>query len=123
MGGPRDRELSGYCGFLFLRFCFLLNAFQRSREMPARIDLYQATMAGWAQLDASQRERFFRAGLKAALRLQPLEFRAWLLRRVRTAPIDAPVDPATFAISDREMTALLKQLPLRADDADRGAEL
>jgi hypothetical protein len=51
-----------------LQFSFswflLLNAFQRAREMPPRVDLFQATMAGWAQLTPSQRERFFRAGLK-----------------------------------------------------------
>ena len=84
-----------------------------------RVDLYEATMAGWARLDPSQRERFFRAGLKAALRLGPLQFRAWLLRRLRNQP---PDDPAAFAISD-DMVALLKQLPLRADDADRGTGL
>ena len=84
-----------------------------------RIDLYEATMLCWARLDGSQRERFFRSGLKAALRLQPLEFRAWLLRRVRTAPLTAPVDLSRFAISDRDMAALLEQLPVRPDDAHR----
>ena len=33
------------------------------------------------------------------------------------------VDPAAFAISDRDMALLLKQLPLRPDDADRGTEV
>ena len=75
-----------------------------------RVDLYEATMAGWAQLDPSQRERFFRAGLKAALRLDRLDLRAWLLRRVRTTPLAAPIDPAAFAISDRDMATLLKNL-------------
>jgi hypothetical protein len=75
-----------------------------------RIDLFEATMQGWARLTPSQRERFFQAGLKAALRLQPREFRAWLLRRVRTAPLAAPIDPACFAISDRDMALLLKAL-------------
>ena len=88
-----------------------------------RIDLFEATMQGWARLDAGQRERFFQAGLKAALRLGRLEFRAWLLRRVRTAPLAAPVDPARFAISDRDMTLLLKGLPMKPDDADRGTGL
>ena len=84
-----------------------------------RVDLYEATMLGWARLDPAQRERFFRAGLKAALRLGPLQFRAWLLRRVRQPPSAAPGDLPAFAISD-DMVALLKQLPLSADDADRG---
>ena len=52
-----------------------------------RIDLVQATMAGWARLTPSQRERFFQAGLKAALRLDRLEFRAWLLRRLKNPPL------------------------------------
>ncbi|MDE5446361.1 hypothetical protein GWG65_34375 [Bradyrhizobium sp. CSA207] len=88
-----------------------------------RIDLFEATMQGWARLSPAQRDRFFQAGLKAALRLDRRQFRAWLLRRVRTAPLAAPIDPARFAISDRDMAALLKQLPLRADDADRGTGL
>jgi hypothetical protein len=83
-----------------------------------RIDLVAATLEGWSRLDAAQRERFFKAGLKAALRLNRLEFRAWLLRRVRTAPLAAPIDPASFAISDADMALLLKKLPLMADDAD-----
>jgi hypothetical protein len=86
-----------------------------------RIDLFEATMQGWARLNPSQHERFFQAGLKAALRLQPREFRAWLLRRVRTSPLAAPIDAACFAISDRDLALLLlKQLPLMADDADSG---
>ena len=84
-----------------------------------RIDLFEATMQGWSRLNPQQRERFFQAGLKAALRLDRREFRAWLLRRVRTAPLATPIDPARFAISDN-MVALLKQLPVRPDDADRG---
>jgi len=67
-------------------------------------------MKGWARLDPQQRDRFFQAGLKAALRLDRLKFRAWLLRRVRTAPLAAPTHPACFAISDRDMAALLQTL-------------
>ena len=78
-------------------------------------------MQGWGQLSPVERERFFRAGLKAALRLDPLQFRAWLLRRVRTAPPAAPGDLTGFTVSD-DMVALLKQLPLRADDADASPE-
>jgi hypothetical protein len=75
-----------------------------------RIDLVAKTLEGWSRLDPSQRERFFQAGLKAPLRLDRLEFRAWLLRRVRTAPLAAPIDPARFAISDRDMALLLQTL-------------
>ena len=67
-----------------------------------RVDLVQATMAGWAQLTPQQRERFVQAGLKAALRLDRLEFRAWLLRRLRNTPPAAPDDLTAFAISDAD---------------------
>jgi hypothetical protein len=87
-----------------------------------RVDLVEATMQGWARLDAPQRQRFAEAFLKAALRLDRLELRAWLLRRLRNAPLAEPVDPARFAISD-DMAALLKAMPFRADAADRGTGL
>ena len=88
-----------------------------------RVDLVEATMQGWARLNPSQRERFFQADLKAALRLDRLEFRAWLLRRLRHPPLAVPIDPARFAISDRDMALLVEALPLRAGDADRGTRL
>ena len=61
-----------------------------------------------ARLDAGRRERFFQAGLKAALRLDRLEFRAWLLRRVRTSPLSPPIDLARFTISDADIAHLLR---------------
>jgi hypothetical protein len=73
-----------------------------------RVDLVQATLAGWARLTPSQRERFFQAGLKAALRLERQEFRAWLLRRVHEPPLAAPVDPARFAISKADIALLMR---------------
>ena len=73
-----------------------------------RVDLIEATMQGWARLNPSQRERFFKAGLKAALRLDRLELRAWLLRRLRNPPLAAPIDPARFAISDADIALLLR---------------
>jgi hypothetical protein len=84
-----------------------------------RVDLFEATMAGWLRLTPEQRDRFFKAGLRAALRLDRLEFRAGLLRRLRNAPLAAPIDPAHFTISDADIAALLNKLPLRADDAGR----
>ena len=56
-----------------------------------RVDLVAKTLEGWSRLNLAQREKFFQAGLKAALRLSGPEFRRWLLRRVRTAPLAAPV--------------------------------
>ncbi|MET4088887.1 hypothetical protein ABIB94_008410 [Bradyrhizobium sp. JR7.2] len=73
-----------------------------------RIDLFEATMQGWSRLNPAQRERFFQAGLKAALRLDRLEFRAWLLRRVRTSPLSPPIDLARFTISDADIAHLLR---------------
>jgi hypothetical protein len=87
-----------------------------------RIDLAAITLEGWSRLDDRQRQRFAEMFLRAALRLGGPELRRWLRRRVRT-PLAAPIDPARFAISDRDMALLLKQLPLRPDEADRGTGL
>jgi len=54
------------------------------------------------------RERFFQAGLKAALRLERQEFREWLMRRLSEPPLAAPVDPARFAISKADIALLMK---------------
>ena len=88
-----------------------------------RIDLASITLEGWVRLDDRQRQRFAEMFLRAAVRLGGPELRRWLRRRVRTAPLAAPVDLTRFAISDRDMALLLKQLPSRADDADRGTGL
>ena len=88
-----------------------------------RTDLTEATMQGWARLDAAQRQRFFEAFQKAALRLDALSLRAWLRRRLQNQPLAAPINPASFTISDADMAALLNKLPLRADDADGGTGL
>ena len=88
-----------------------------------RIDLVATTLEGWSRLDDRQRQRFAEMFLRAAVRLGGPELRRWLRRRVRTAPLAAPVDLTRFTISDRDLALLLKQLPLRADDADRGTGL
>ena len=88
-----------------------------------RTDLTEATLEGWARLNPSQRERFFKAFVSAALRLDRLDLRALPLRRLRNPPLAAPIDPACYTISDRDMALLLKKLPLRADDADGGTGL
>ena len=62
-------------------------------------------MLGWARLDAAQRQRFFEAFLKAALRLDRLALRASLRRRLQYPPL-AAIDPARFAISDADIAAL-----------------
>jgi hypothetical protein len=52
--------------FAFSFFDFpLLNSAYKHREMR-RTDLTEATMQGWARLNAAQRQRFFEAFLKAA---------------------------------------------------------
>lgn len=75
-----------------------------------RIDLASITLEGWSRLDDRQRQRFAEMFLKAALRLGGPELRRWLRRRVRLAPLAAPVDPARFAISDRDMALVLETL-------------
>jgi hypothetical protein len=57
-----------------------------------RTDLFEATMQGVARLNPLQRQRFFEAFLKAALRLDRLELRAWLRRRLQYPPL-AAIDP------------------------------
>jgi hypothetical protein len=83
-----------------------------------RTDLTEATMQGWARLNPAQRHRFFEAFVRAALRLDQLALRAWLRRRLQYPPLAAPIDPASFAISDADMALLLKKLPSMANDAD-----
>jgi hypothetical protein len=72
-----------------------------------RTDLTEATLQGWARLDAAQRERFFKSFLKAVLRLDALALRAWLRRRLKNPPL-ATIDPARFAISDADIASLLR---------------
>jgi hypothetical protein len=84
-----------------------------------RVDLVETTMQAWARLDPEQRDRFFRFGLKAAVRLDRLEFRAWLLRRLRNPPLSRPADPAAFAISETDVALLLNQAPLRTAKPSR----
>lgn len=81
-------------------------------------------MQGWARLDAPQRQRFAEAFLRAALRLGQLEFRAWLLRRLRSHPL-AAIDPSRFAISDADIAALLEAArePPGADEVQAPADV
>jgi hypothetical protein len=133
IGRPGPSESVSLCGdratapienisvFCFCAFVFCSILFSRERDMR-RIDLYEATMMGWGRLDAAQRERFFRAGLKAALRLDRLEFRAWLLRRLQFAPLAAPIDPASFAISDADIAILMRAARHAPGDAAAGPD-
>jgi hypothetical protein len=95
--------------FPFFEFQLLNVRFSKAREMR-RVDLFEVTMRGWARLTPSQRDRFFQSGLKAALRLDRQEFRAWLLRRVHEPPLGAPVDPARFAISEADIALLMRSV-------------
>ena len=65
-------------------------------------------MQGWARLNPQQRERFFKAGLKAAVRLDRLELRALLLRRLKNPPLAEPIDPASFIFADADIALLLR---------------
>ena len=71
----------------------------------------------------SQRDQFFEAFVSAALRLDRVAMRDWLRKRLRNRPLAAPVDLAALQFRIADMALLLKQLPLRANDADGGTGL
>ena len=73
-----------------------------------RVDLTEAVLQGWARLDAAQRETFFRAFVAAAVRLDQLALRAWLLKRLKSGPLAAPIDLARFTISDADIALLMR---------------
>jgi len=72
-----------------------------------RTDLTDATMQGWARLDPAQRDQFFEAFVSAAVRLDKLELRAWLLRRLRNPPLAPPIDPTRLLFGDGDIAALI----------------
>ncbi|OSJ36859.1 MULTISPECIES: hypothetical protein [Bradyrhizobium] len=82
-----------------------------------RTDLTEATMQGWARLDAAQRQRFFEAFVAAALRLDRLELRAWLRRRLKNPPLAPPFDPARL-LGDADIALVLRA----TGEADRAAD-
>jgi hypothetical protein len=83
-----------------------------------RTDLTEATMQGWARLDAAQRHRFFQAFLNAALRLDRLELGAWLRRRFKNPPLAPPFDPARLMFADADIAVILGA----AGEADPAAD-
>jgi hypothetical protein len=85
-------------------------------------DLTEATMQAWARLDAAQRNRFFAAFLRAALRLDARGLCAWLRRRLQEQPLAAPIDPARFAISDVDIALLLRAAGKAAGEAAAGPD-
>jgi hypothetical protein len=89
--------------------------------MPHTDPLLERTVQGWARLKPAQRERFFQAGLRAALRLERREFREWLRRRVSEPPLAATVDPASFAISKADIAMLMRSVPSNREDRRRNA--
>ena len=64
----------------------------------------------WARLNHRSAQRFAKRGLRAALRLDRQEFREWLMRRLIEPPLAAPVDPASFAISQADIALLMAGL-------------
>jgi hypothetical protein len=84
-----------------------------------RVDLVVAVMQGWARLNPSQHQRFFEAFVKTALRLDRLELRAWLLRRLRNPPLAAPVDLACLIFADADIASLLRAAGEAAAGPDR----
>ncbi|MET3967690.1 MULTISPECIES: hypothetical protein [Bradyrhizobium] len=82
-----------------------------------RTDLTEATMQGWARLDAARRQRFFEAFLAAAPRLDRLELRAWLRRRLKNPPLAPPFHPARL-IGDADIALVLRA----TGEADRATD-
>jgi hypothetical protein len=72
-----------------------------------RVELTEATMQGWVRLDAARRDRFFEAFVRAALRLDRLELRAWLRRRLQSPPLAAPIDLGLI-LADADIASLLR---------------
>jgi len=70
--------------------------------------LFERTMNAWARLNDRQRQRFAESFVRAALRLERQELRAWLMRRLIEPPLAAPVDPASFAISKADIALLMR---------------
>ncbi|MGM4875794.1 hypothetical protein AB7645_31720 [Bradyrhizobium sp. 956_D2_N1_5] len=83
-----------------------------------RVPLVQATMEGWARLDAAQRQEFFEQFLAAALRLDQLALRAWLRRRLKSPPLAAPIDPAHL-LGDADLALILRATGEADPAADR----
>jgi hypothetical protein len=72
------------------------------------IDLVAATLEAWERLSPLQRDRFFRAFVSAALRLDRVAMRDWLRKRLRNRPLAEPIDLARFAISDADIALLMR---------------
>jgi hypothetical protein len=105
-GAARRQAFSIFTISVF-SFSFAEFRLKGSRDMR-RSDLTEATLHGWARLDAAQRQRFFEAFLKAALRLDQLALRAWLRRRLKNPPLAEPIDPASFIFADADIASLLR---------------
>jgi hypothetical protein len=82
-----------------------------------RTDLFEATMQGWQRLYAAQRHRFFEMFVKQALRLDRLELRAWLRRRLQNPPLAGPIDPGNFIFGDADIALLLRAAGKAAGEA------
>jgi hypothetical protein len=106
----------------FSFFDFPLLNFGLKDHAMRRTDLTEATMEAWARLDAAQRQRFFETFLKAALRLEGLELRAWLRRRLQNPPLAAPIDPASFIFQDADIVALLRAAGKAPGEAAAGPD-
>jgi hypothetical protein len=95
--------------FAFFVFRFSFAEFRLKVHEMRRTDLTEATMQGWARLDAVQRQRFFGAFLKAALWLdarRAADFSA--AAEASSQSKRAPIDPARFTISVADIALLLR---------------
>ena len=79
-------------------------------------------MQGWARLNAAQRERFFEAFVRAAVRLDQLALRAWLRRRLKNPPLAEPIDLASFIFADADIALLLRAAGKAPGEATAGPD-
>jgi hypothetical protein len=87
-----------------------------------RTELTEAVMQGWSRLDVAQRQWSFEAFVRAALRLDRLELRAWLRRRLKNPPLAAPIDPARFIFADADIASLLRAVGRAPGEAAVGPD-
>jgi hypothetical protein len=62
----------------------------------------------------------------AALRLDRLELRAWLRRRLKNRPLAEPLDPASLIFAEADLASLLRaacEAPGNRDEVDGGTGL
>ena len=98
---------------IFAIFVLRLSFAENSGRHKMRNDLLTEMRGAWARLDLAARDQFFDAFLRAALRLNHVDLRAWLRRRVRQPPLGLPADLTNLTFSAADLALLDAQSKLR----------